>query len=160
MNLCLIPSTPRPLALNSDLQGDVSTSQDSERANREIQVVRPLARRHYVLPLLDPASRWEQLFEHRTHLCVDCKAVRHSPGRPRCNHCHSKYVEPTQPDGPTTAPTAVNFDARNRVAAALNGGDTQLGVAVALIETMLGGVIVDEQPLRPGYRQATGGDAP
>lgn len=31
---------------------------------------------------------------HRIGLCVDCKQVRHSPGRPRCEDCHTAYMQP------------------------------------------------------------------
>lgn len=29
---------------------------------------------------------------YRRGLCVDCRECPHSPGRPRCEQCHSTYV--------------------------------------------------------------------
>jgi len=34
---------------------------------------------------------------HRLGLCVDCKRVRHSPGRTRCDDCHIVYMQPPAP---------------------------------------------------------------
>lgn len=36
---------------------------------------------------------------HRRGWCVDCKAARHSPGRPRCEACHRDYANPPRPGG-------------------------------------------------------------
>lgn len=47
------------------------------------------------------AARGEVLTQreaHRIGLCVDCKAVRHSAGRPRCDDCHRDYTAPPRPD--------------------------------------------------------------
>ena len=30
---------------------------------------------------------------YRDGLCIDCGALRHSPGRPRCDRCHAKLTE-------------------------------------------------------------------
>lgn len=35
---------------------------------------------------------------HRRGWCVDCKAVRHSAGRPRCDACHRDYTNPPHPE--------------------------------------------------------------
>lgn len=37
----------------------------------------------------------EQHAAYRAGLCVDCRTVRHSAGRPRCNACHEANVNPT-----------------------------------------------------------------
>lgn len=34
----------------------------------------------------------EQNTAHRAGLCIDCRTVRYSAGRPRCNGCHAAYL--------------------------------------------------------------------
>ena len=34
----------------------------------------------------------EQNDAYRNGLCIDCKTVRYSAGRPRCNDCHGDYM--------------------------------------------------------------------
>jgi hypothetical protein len=34
----------------------------------------------------------EQNTAHRTGRCIDCRTVRYSAGRPRCNGCHAGYL--------------------------------------------------------------------
>jgi hypothetical protein len=83
---------------------------------------------------------------YRSGRCVDCQTTRYSAGRPRCEDCHGKFVKAARPD----LTPAVNVEARARVADAVRTGDIHLGIAVALIESQLGGVIIDDQPTPSG----------
>ena len=46
------------------------------------------------------ASTPEQHAAYRAGLCVDCRAVRHSAGRPRCNTCHAAWAALAYPPPP------------------------------------------------------------
>ena len=41
---------------------------------------------------------------YRAGLCVDCRAVRYSAGRPRCNDCHAVAFAPPPPRPPQSTP--------------------------------------------------------
>ena len=38
------------------------------------------------------ASTSEQNTAYRTGLCIDCRIVKHSAGRPRCKPCHDTWA--------------------------------------------------------------------
>ena len=42
----------------------------------------------------------EQNTAHRAGLCIDCRTVRHSAGRPRCNGCHDALAQRVRPAAP------------------------------------------------------------
>lgn len=37
-------------------------------------------------------------------MCIDCRTVKHSAGRPRCNTCHNRYAPNLEPNPPNPYP--------------------------------------------------------
>lgn len=45
-------------------------------------------------------SKAERNAAYRAGLCVDCLTAPHSSGRPRCETCHTRFINPTLKEKP------------------------------------------------------------